>query len=315
MLIRFGISAGELKAIVDSVYAHAGSEHLAAQGERATYSKLAVITGINRSFLPGILSTPQNEFRPRSQTQLHRAARVLSGWHDDVVFQTRTGEPAVLPISGKRKSFEQLAHRYSGGVYYPTLLAELVRVGAVKMVGTRRVRAVRRAPAPGGTNADAVLTAGEITGDLLTTLDHNLTAKPHEQLPVRALALRVDAHSLSLFRAQLAKRADGLLEMTDAFLQAHRSKQPMPAATDPRIESAGRDADEARPAEPQDLILGAGVFAICKPPTPLQSDTRSAQQSANPDPGAPKKSAPTNPRPQRTPPKTRTQKKRKARKR
>jgi hypothetical protein len=264
MLIRFGISAGELKAIVDSVYAHAGSEHLAAQGERVTYSRLAVITGINRSFLPDILATPQDEFRPRSQTQLHRAARVLNGWYDDVGFQTRTGEPAVLSVSGRRRSFEQLAHRYSGGVYYPNLLAELLRVGAVKMVGTRRVRALRRAPALGGPSADAVYSAGEITGDLLATLDHNLAAPPHEQLPVRALALRVDAHSVSLFRAQLAKRADGLLEMTDAFLQAHKSSAPPPPVPG-SPETPLTAATDAETKEITDLILGAGVFAICKP--------------------------------------------------
>lgn len=259
MLIRFGISAGELKAIVDSVYAHAGSEHLASQGERVTYSRLAVISGINRSFLPGILATPQDEFRPRSQTQLHRAARVLNGWHDDVAFQTRTGEPAVLKINGSKRSFEQLAHRYSGGVYYPTLLGELLRVGAVKKVGKNRIRAIRRTPAPGGASADAVYQAGEITGDLLATLDHNLKARPHEQLPVRALTLRVDGESLSLFRAQLSKRADGLLEMTDAFLQAHRV-EPKPQAEEP---PAAKYTEAPTTA---DIILGAGVFAIYKDP-------------------------------------------------
>ncbi len=100
ILVRFGVSAGEFKAIVDSVYAHAGSEYLSEQGERVTYSKLAVITGINRAFLPAILANPQDEFHPRSHTQLHRATRVLSGWYDDKLFQTSLGEPAVLPVDG-----------------------------------------------------------------------------------------------------------------------------------------------------------------------------------------------------------------------
>jgi hypothetical protein len=254
MLIRFGIGAGDLKAIVDSVYAHAGAESLAARGDRVTYSKLAVITGINRSFLPAILATPQDEFRPRSRTQLHRAARVLNGWHDDLEFQTRNGKPAVLAITGKRRSFEQLVHRYSGGVYYPMLLAELLRAGAVKKVGENRLRVLRRVPAPGGASTDAVYGAGDLAGDLLATLDHNLSAQLHEQLPVKMLMLRVKAHSLPLFRTHFARRAEGLIEMTDAFLQAHRrelSVVPRKAAAD-EIE---RD---------EDLILGAGVFAICR---------------------------------------------------
>ena len=248
MLIRFGVSAGEFKAIVDSVYAHAGSEYLSAQGERVTFSRLAVITGINRSFLPAILAAPQDEFRPRSRTQLHRAARVLTGWHDDASFQTRTGAPAVLDVHGRRKSFRQLAHRYSGGVYYQTLLSELIRVGAVQKVGLNRVRALRRSPSSGGADADSLLDAGETAGDLLATLEHNLTTRAREQLPVRSLAVNVDADSLPLFRAQLAKRADGLLEVMDAFLQGHRS-----ARTAKRF-TAQRPAKE--------ITLGATVFAL-----------------------------------------------------
>src|SRR5580692_8253051 len=136
ILVRFGVSAGEFKAIVDSVYAHAGSEYLAEQGEKATYSKLAVITGINRAFLPAILAN----------TQLHRAARVLNGWYDDKLFQTSLGDPAVLPVDGERHSFRQLVELYSGGVYHQTMLSELERVGAVRLISGDRVRALRRAP-------------------------------------------------------------------------------------------------------------------------------------------------------------------------
>ena len=135
ILVRFGVSAGEFKAIVDSVYAHAGSQHLVEQGERVTYSKLAVITGINRAFLPAILAAPQDEFRPRSNTQSHRAARVLNGWYDDKLFQSVMGDPAVLPIDGDHQSFRQLVELYSGGVYYQTMLSELERVGAIRLVG------------------------------------------------------------------------------------------------------------------------------------------------------------------------------------
>lgn len=247
LLIRFGVSAGELKAIVDSVYAHAGSEYLSRRGERVTYSRLAVITGIHRSFLPGILAVPQNQFQPRSNTQLHRAARVLNGWHEDLTFQTRAGDPAILRIRGEGRTFQQLVHRYSGGVYYQTLLSELVRVGAVKKTGPNRVRALRRSPGEGGASADAVYAAGEVAGDLMSTLEHNLTARASEQLPVRSLALKVDARSLPLFRAQLSKRADVLLEVVDAFLQSHQ----VPAGT--------------KPATDEDAItLGAAVFAISR---------------------------------------------------
>lgn len=244
ILVRFGVSAGELKAIVDSVYAHAGSEYLVEQGERMTYSKLAVITGINRAFLPAILANPQDEFHPRSNTQLHRAARVLNGWYDDRLFQTRLGDPAVLPIDGDRHSFRQLVELYSGGVYYQTMLSELERVGAIRLISGERVRAVRRTPVTGGANIESVLTTGETAGDLLNTLEHNLTSPADEQLPVRALIGVADSRALPLFRTQLAKRADGLLEVLDLFIRSHPPEARPPGEANPGIE------------------LGAAVIAI-----------------------------------------------------
>src|SRR5665213_1742170 len=187
ILVRFGVSAGEFKAIVDSVYAHAGSEYLTEQGERVTYSKLAVITGINRAFLPAILANPKDEFHPRSNTQLHRAARVLNGWYDDKLFQSSLGDPAVLAIEGETHSFRQLVDLYSGGVSHQTMLSELERVGAIRLVSGNRVRAVRRTPVTGGANLESVLTTAETAGDLLNTLEHKLISPTGEQLPVRAL--------------------------------------------------------------------------------------------------------------------------------
>lgn len=133
------------------------------------------------------------------------------------------------------------------------------------------MRVLRRAPVPGGTHADAVHAAGEITGDLLSTLDHNLSAKPHEQLPIRTLAVRVSGRSLSSFRAQLARRAEGLLETTDAFLQAHRSECPLKVTG--AQDGLAVQADPSARVDSESLILGAGIFAICRTPTPQELET------------------------------------------
>jgi len=260
ILVRFGVSAGELKAIVDSVYAHAGSEYLKEQGERMTYSKLAVITGINRAFLPTILANPQNEFRPRSDTQLHRAARVLNGWYEDRLFQTRLGDPAVLPVDGERQSFRQLVELYSGGVYYQTMLSELERVGAVRVIKGAQVRAVRRTLVTGGVNLDSILAAGETAGDVLNTLEHNLSSSTGEQLPVRSLVGPADTRALPLFRAQLGKRADALMEVIELFLRSHPPEEP-PANDD----QTG-------------IELGAAVIAVRRKSAPEPSTQRADER-------------------------------------
>lgn len=266
ILIRLGVSAGEFKSIVDSVYARAGREYLERTGGRPTNSRLAVITGINRSALNAILAAPPiDDFRPRSGTQLHRAARVLDGWHDDAEFQTRSGGPAVLTLLAGPHSFRDLALKYSGGVYYHTVLLELERIGAVKRAGGDRVRAVRRSLNVGGVSSASLLAASEVAGDLMSTLEHNLGAQAHEQLPVRSLMLRVDPASLPLFRAQVGRRADALIEQVDSFLQAHGPHGPHSPSGARRLargSRGGRPRREAGP--PEEVTLGATVFAVCR---------------------------------------------------
>jgi Family of unknown function (DUF6502) len=272
ILVRFGVSAGELKSIVDSAYAYAGSQYLRERGERVTYSRLAVITGINRSFLPALLAKPQDRFQPRSDTQLHRAARVLAGWHEDVRFQTSRGLPAVLPIRGGRKSFERLVHAYSGGVYYANVLSELVEAGAVKQTGSDRVRALRRSLTVAGANVDYLQTAAQVSGDLLSTLEHNLTSPANEQLPVRSFVVRADPRILPLFRARVAKRSEALLESLEGFLQPHAPK--------------GRPRGQADGAKSR--TLGTTVFAICRPLTDEAAAERPSRKPGRPPKGLPR---------------------------
>lgn len=223
ILIRFGVSAGEFKAIVDSVYAHAGSEYLENNGERVTFSRLAVITGINRAFLPGILKAPKDVFQPRSNTQLHRSARVLSGWYEDPKFGTRAGSPAVLQIEGtKGPTFRRLCELYSGNVYHQTLLSELERVGAVSRIGRAKVRAVRRTPVADGPSVDSLISIGEIAGDLLATLDYNLSVGPDQGLPVGHCVSMLNPAAMPMFRRHVMQRTEGAIEGMETFLESHR---------------------------------------------------------------------------------------------
>jgi hypothetical protein len=221
ILLRFGVSAGEFKAMVDSVYAHAGAEYLAEQREKVTHSKLAVITGINRAFLPAILACSQNEFYPRSNTQLHRASRVLNGWYDDKLFQTSHGDPAVLPLDGEHRSFRQLVDLYSGGIYHRTMLSELVRVGAIRVTSGGRVQAIRRDVVSSSASLESILATASIASDTLSTLEYNLKAPAEKKLPIQTTTGRIDPSSVPKFKERIETRADALLDAVGRFMRAH----------------------------------------------------------------------------------------------
>ncbi len=254
ILIRFGVSAGEFKAIVDSVYAHAGSEYLKTNGERVTFSKLAIVTGINRAFLPRILKSPRNIFQPRSNVQLHRAARVLSGWYDDAKFSDRAGFPATLPIEGTSgATFRHLCELYSGGVYHQTLLSELERLGAVCRIGRDKVRALRRVPVADSPNLDSLAATSEFAGDLLATLDYNLSVGAGEALPIEHCVVLVDVETLPKLRRQLVRRTGRAIQETKTYLEAYRVAEDRKSGL--------------RPVE-----LGAAMFAICRDPHARESE-------------------------------------------
>jgi hypothetical protein len=253
ILVRFGISAGEFKAIVDSVYAHAGSEYLETNGERVTFSKLAVVTGINRAFLPAILKAPRNIFQPRSAVQLHRAARVLSGWYDDAKFRDRSGSPATLPIEGTSgATFRRLCELYSGSVYYQTLLSELERLGAVRRIGRDKVRALRKMPVADDPNLDSLAAMSELAGDLLATLDYNLSVGAGQGLPVEHCIVLVDAETVPKLRRQVVRRTERAIGNTKTYLESHRIAD-------------GRKA-VLRPVE-----LGVAMFAIWRRSIPANA--------------------------------------------
>ena len=232
------------------------SEYLESNCERVTFSKLAIVTGINRAFLPGILKSPKNAFQPRSSTQLHRAARVLSGWHDDPKFEVRTGVPASLPIEGTSgATFRHLCELYSGGVYYQTVLSELERLGAVRRVGRDKVRALRRMPVADYSRLDSLATMSELAGDLLATLEYNLSVAPEERFPVEHCVVVVDALALQKLRRQVARRTERTIEGTKTLLESHPPH-----------------SDRRNPMT-QAVELGAAMFAIRRPHDPAKAKT------------------------------------------
>ena len=103
----------------------------------------------------------------------------------------------------------------------------------------------------------------ETAGDLLNTLEYNLTAPAEAQLPVRAVIGNLDPKTLPLFRTQLGKRADALLELVDLFLESHRPE-------------SRRGGESIAGVE-----VGAAVIAIRRN-GPNQDEFRSATRAKSP---------------------------------
>jgi uncharacterized protein DUF6502 len=250
ILLRFGISAGELNALVEQEYVKSAVRQLALTGELVTSSRIAIITGLPRNIVASIVESLDEESTRRVGSLIQRAQRVLTGWYEDREFQTREGDPLVLPVAGMGKTFELLVERYvGGGVRASGVLKELVATGAVKMTRDGTVRAVRRSAAAGGADPATVQQLGDYTSALLVAFEHNLTSGPLEQVAIRGVTRHADASIVPLFRAQMAKRAEVLVESAETFLE---SRVP-------------RDDEVAAASAAEAVVLGSFAFTSVQP--------------------------------------------------
>jgi hypothetical protein len=229
ILIRFGVGAGELNALVEQEYVKSAVRQLALSGELVTSSRIAIITGLPRNIVASIVESLDEESTRRVGLLIQRAQRVLTGWYEDREFQTREGDPLVLEVAGSGKSFETLVDRYvGGGVRASGVLKELLATGAVKMTRDGAVRAVRRSAAAGGADPETVKQLGDYTNALLVAFEHNLTSGPLEQVAIRGVTRQAGAAIVPLFRTQMVKRADVLVESAEAFLESRLPKHDGP---------------------------------------------------------------------------------------
>jgi Family of unknown function (DUF6502) len=250
ILIRFGISAGELNALVEQEYVKSAIRQLAQQNELVSASRISIITGLPRNIVSSIVESLDEESTRRVGSLIQRAQRVLTGWYEDREFQTGEGDPAVLPIAGSGKTFELLVDRYvGGGVRASGVLKELLATGAVKMTRDDEVRAMRRSAAAGGADPATVQQLGEFTEALLMAFEHNLTSGPMEQLAIRGVTRTAHASIVPLFRTQMAKRAEAVVESAEAFLENRAAP----------VEKA-----EASPAS-SEVLLGSFAFSSVHP--------------------------------------------------
>jgi hypothetical protein len=172
-----------------------------------------------------IVESLDEESTRRVGSLIQRAQRVLTGWYEDREFQTREGDPLVLEVAGSGTTFEMLVERYvGGGVRASGVLKELIATGAVKITRDGAVRAMRRSAAAGGADPQTVQQLGDYTSALLVAFEHNLSSGPQEQVAIRGVTRQADASIVPLFRSQMAKRADVLVEGAEAFLESRLAK-------------------------------------------------------------------------------------------
>jgi len=220
LIFDSGITVQELCRLVRETAVRSAAARVARESGRGSNSRVAIMTGLARAEVARILSV--NDVLPSSHLVQHPARRVLAAWYDNRRYLSAGGEPAVLPIFGKRKSFEQLVAAHSGGIPVRAMLDQLAQINAVEILVGQRVKARSRVPIFKGMTSTAVANLGERTGDLLRTLTTNLRATSNPLFEETALLSDVDTGAVPLVRRQIAEQGAAFIDGATSLLARSR---------------------------------------------------------------------------------------------
>jgi hypothetical protein len=144
LMFDTGITVQEFGRLVRDRAVRSAAVRVVRESGRVSNSRVAIMTGLARTEVARILETPEPPVD--SHIGQHPARRVLAAWHENREFLNAKGNPAVLPIFGARKSFEQLVAQYGGASPVRAMLDQLTEIGAVEILAAQRVKVRSRVP-------------------------------------------------------------------------------------------------------------------------------------------------------------------------
>jgi hypothetical protein len=220
ILLRNGYAYGALAELLRKVYVEVAYHEFPPEGRKQTVSRVSALTGLTRKEVRRLLESG-DVGETSGQGRYNRAVRVISGWINDRRFQDGKGRPATLPVEGGRKSFSLLVKEYSGDIPTIAMLDMLMEAGSVAKKDDM-VRLVRRAYIPGGDPVEKIRILGTDVSELITTIDHNLTAAEDELLFQRKVAWdNISPDAVPELRRLSAGKAQTLLEQLNREYARH----------------------------------------------------------------------------------------------
>lgn len=214
ILLRNGVAHGAFAELSKKVFVDVAFDEFAPDGRKQTVSRVSAQTGLTRKEVKR-LHELQDTDGSSSQARYNRAVRVISGWMHDERFLDRQGKPATLALDGKPSSFEVLVKDYSGDIPVRAMLSMLTEAGTVKETDGK-VSLLRQAYVPSGDQAEKLDILGSDVFELISTIDHNLTADPDRLLFQRKVSYdNINPDALPRLRKLSARKAQALLEQLD----------------------------------------------------------------------------------------------------
>lgn len=218
---RNGVAFGDFAKLAKQAYIQETEQELINSGEKATTSKIAIISGLTRKDVAALRKESFPKFEQSHQK--NRAVRVISGWVSDTEFCDDEGNAYLLPIRGETGSFEALVNRYSGDIPFPSMLNELERIKTVERTEDKKVSLMRAVYVASNEDDDKYDNLGEDVHLLISTIKHNIMAEDDEPLRYQRKVCydKVPGIYVDEFRNMANKGSQALLVKLNSWLAKH----------------------------------------------------------------------------------------------
>lgn len=234
LMFDAGITVQEFNKTVRERAVRVASSRVFKEIGRMSKSRVAIVTGLPRSEVTKILNSRDSVTRTKARQ--HPARRIVAAWYDSPHFITSNGEPAVLPIFGKRRSFERLVDRYGAGIPVRAMLDELTQMDAVERLPDQKVRVKARVPISTGLSSSSIAAVGERGRDLLETLTRNLRNREQPLFEATALVDNSDLEMVSLVRREITEQGSNFINGATSLLnRSQKKREAKPSQSSRRV--------------------------------------------------------------------------------
>ena len=219
LMISVGMSYGDLQEIARVEYCRAAAERLTADGQRASCSRISILSGLSRADVSRILK--KTELCGSQPHYRVRTDRVLHGWISDPTFTGRDGAPRVLKKKGPG-SFEELCKKFSGDVPPRALLEALLLRGDVVAIDSDTIRIEKRRGAQ-----DVDINIDDAVDDLTLHARVHFEKDPETRrtkIESRFVSTAVPTYVVSICRQRVDRFLSALSDFIHAESVAHYSE-------------------------------------------------------------------------------------------
>jgi len=219
-LIRNGMAYGDFDQIARKCFADVAFKDFAPTGKKQTVSNVAIITGLNRKEVKRMLELDEEQ-ADTGNRQYNRSVRVIGGWINDPDFLREDGLPRDLNYDGER-SFSTLVRKYSGDMPVAAMQKSLTKSANICMTDDSHVRLLSHAYVPADDPLEAIDILGVDTGQLIDTINHNMTATTENlRFQRKASNHHISADAIPGMKRFLQRKGQAFLEEVDHYLTEH----------------------------------------------------------------------------------------------